>query len=51
MTVMTGIEGTYNPAIDRYCQPREYATWKEVVLKNKIQLEVASNLMVLPSID
>jgi hypothetical protein len=51
MTVMTGIEGTYNPAIDRYCQPREYETWKEVVLKNKIQLEIANNLIVLPSID
>ncbi|AFY93737.1 hypothetical protein [Chamaesiphon minutus] len=51
MQVMTGIEGTYNSQLDRYCQPREYETWKEVVSKNKIQLHTNYNLIVLPSTD
>jgi hypothetical protein len=51
MTVMTGIEGAYNSHINHYCQPAAYETWKEVVIKNKIQLEIANNLLVLPSID
>jgi hypothetical protein len=50
MTVMTGIEGEYNPQIHSYCQPAKYETWKNVVLKNKLQLAVADNLIVLPAI-
>lgn len=48
MMVMTGIEGTYDSHLNRYYQPEAYETWKEVVLKNKIQLQIANNLMVLP---
>lgn len=51
MTVMTGIEGNYNSSINCYCQPASYETWKEVLIKNKIQLEIDNNLVILPSID
>ena len=50
MAVMTGIEGSYNSQINQYSQPRVYATWEEVVSKNRIQLAVVNNLLVLPSI-
>ncbi len=49
MRVMTGIEGSYNSYLYRYCQPAQYETWKDVVFKNKIQLEVVDNLIILPS--
>jgi hypothetical protein len=48
MAVMTGIEGRYDPQRYQYCPPVAYQTWKEVVSKNKIQLEVKNNLIVLP---
>ncbi|MCY7366969.1 MAG: hypothetical protein LH474_02330 [Chamaesiphon sp.] len=48
MTVMTGIEGLYNSHLYSYCQPAVYETWKDVVWKNKIQLEVVDNLIILP---
>ncbi|WP_309741772.1 hypothetical protein [Chamaesiphon sp. OTE_20_metabat_361] len=48
MQVMTGIEGIYNPQLDRYCQPVEYENWRDVISKNRIQLEIANNLIVLP---
>ena len=48
MQVMTGIEGSYNSYLYRYCQPATYETWKEVVWKNKIQLDVVDNLIILP---
>jgi hypothetical protein len=51
MQVMTGIEGRYDTRLARYCQPAEYDIWQDVVLKNKIQLEVANNLIVLPQVD
>jgi hypothetical protein len=51
MQVMTGIEGTYNPQIERYCQPGEYENWKEVVQKNRVQLELKHNFIILPSTD
>jgi hypothetical protein len=47
MEVMTGIEGRYNSRTYHYCQPDEYQTWKEVVFKNKIQLEIKNNFIVL----
>jgi hypothetical protein len=47
MSVMTGIEGSYNSYLYKYCQPTNYETWKEVVWRNKIQLEVVNNLIVL----
>jgi hypothetical protein len=48
MTVMTGIEGRYDQRINHYCPPAEYSDWDEVVSKNKIQLEVKHNLVILP---
>jgi hypothetical protein len=48
MAVMTGIEGKYDPKINHYRPPAGYSDWREVVSKNKIQLEVEHNLMVLP---
>ncbi len=48
MQVMTGIEGMYNPQLDRYCQPVKYQNWQDVIFKNRIQLEIANNLFVLP---
>jgi hypothetical protein len=49
MTVMTDIEGSYNSYLYRYCQPAKYETWKDVVFKNKIQLDVVNNLVILPN--
>ena len=51
MQVMTGIEGMYNTRLARYCQPGGYENWRDVILKNQIQLEVANNLIVLPQVD
>jgi hypothetical protein len=49
--VMTGIEGKYDALANEYRPPAGYATWKEVVSKNQIQLVIANNLAVLPSRD
>ncbi|WP_310489217.1 hypothetical protein [Chamaesiphon sp. VAR_69_metabat_338] len=49
--VMTGVEGKYDSLANKYLPPAGYETWKEVVSKNKIQLEIASNLVILPSVD
>jgi hypothetical protein len=48
MMVMTGIEGRYDPGTYRYLPPAEYADWREVVLKNKLQIEVQNNLFIFP---
>ncbi len=48
MAVMTGFEGKYDPRINHYSPPAGYTDWGEVVSKNKIQLEVANNLTILP---
>ncbi len=48
MRVMTGIEGSYNSCLYKYSQPAQYETWQDVVFKNKIQLQVVDNLMILP---
>lgn len=49
ISVMTGIVGEYEPQTNKYRPPSGYETWKEVVLKNKIQLEIANNIVLLPS--
>ena len=49
MTVMTGIEGYYNTTQNTYNPPKEYRNWENVVLKNRIQIEVKDNLFVLPA--
>jgi hypothetical protein len=51
MAVMTGVEGKYDSLANKYLPPAGYATWEEVVRNNKIQLEIANNLTVLPSLD
>jgi hypothetical protein len=45
MTIMTGVEGRYDTRINQYCPPAIYRSWQEVVLKNKIELEVIDNLI------
>ena len=49
MAVMTGTEGSYNPRSYTYDPPREYRNWEQVVRKNQLQIQVADNLLVLPS--
>jgi hypothetical protein len=51
IAVMTGVEGNYDSLANKYRPPAGCETWKEVVSKNKIQLEIASNLVILPSVD
>jgi hypothetical protein len=51
MAVMTGIEGRYDSLLTKYCPPANYQTWKEVIVKDKIKLEVVTNLIILPSIE
>ena len=46
MQVMTGIEGIYNPQINRYSQSSRYEHWQDVIFKNKVELEVVNNLIV-----
>ncbi len=48
MTVITGIEGTYDVQTNTYNPPQEYGDWKNAVLKNRIQIQVRDNLLVLP---
>ena len=48
MTVLTGIEGQYDPFNNTYDPPSEYRNWAEVVHKNNLRLKVQNNLLVLP---
>jgi hypothetical protein len=48
MIVMTGIAGSYDRQQFKYRPPLKYQTWQDVILKNRIQLEVVNNLIVLP---
>ncbi len=49
MAVMTGVEGQYDAQVNKYNPPPGYTNWSEVVLKNKIQIEVKDNLILFPS--
>lgn len=49
MAVITGVNGTYNPQRHEYLPPSEYLNWREVIVKNKVQLEVKQNLLVFPA--
>jgi len=49
MTVMTGIEGSYNVRTNAYDPPNEYSDWENLVLKKRIQIYVQDNLYVLPT--
>lgn len=48
MTVLTGIEGQYDPFNNTYDPPSEYRNWAEVVHKNNLRLKVQDNLLFLP---
>ncbi|WP_373542718.1 hypothetical protein [Chamaesiphon sp.] len=50
MEVMTGIEGRYDCQTYQYHPPTTYQTWKEVIIRNKIQLEIVDNIIILPSL-
>lgn len=46
MSVMTGVEGSYNQASNCYEPPKSYSNWGSVVAKNKLKLEVGENLRI-----
>jgi hypothetical protein len=46
MSVMTGVEGTYDMRLYQYQPPAEYRNWAEVVSTNKIQIVIHDNLLV-----
>lgn len=46
MWVMTGVEGEYDPQVNKYQPPAPYQTWEEVVLKNDLRLSIADNLLL-----
>jgi hypothetical protein len=48
MTVMTGIAGSYDRQQFKYRPLHNYDTWQEAIVKNRIQLEIANNLITLP---
>ena len=49
MMAMTGIEGKYDARSYRYLPPAAYADWRDVVVKNKLQIQVQNNFIVLPT--
>lgn len=51
ISMVTGIEGSYDRQRYKYLPPVGSETWKEVIIKHKIKLEVADNLIVLPAIE
>ncbi len=50
MRVMTGIESKYDSCAYQYLPPAEYSDWRDVVFKNKVQIEAQDNVIVF-SID
>jgi hypothetical protein len=46
MYIITGVEGAYDEKKHCYCPPSQYRTWREVIVKNNIQLEVEDTLFV-----
>jgi len=48
MTVMTGIEGQYNPVTYHYEPPTKYRNWAAVVQQNNLRIKVEQNLSILP---
>jgi hypothetical protein len=48
MAVMTGVEGNYDTQANQYRPPAEYTNWREVILRNNIQLEIKNSLIVFP---
>jgi hypothetical protein len=48
MAQLTGFEGHYQVASNRYLPPEEYETWEDVVLANGLKLRAAQTMQVLP---
>ncbi len=48
MEVMTGWQGDYDKRYNHYSPPSGYKNWRDVVVKNSIEIEVKDNLMVYP---
>lgn len=48
MTVMTGLEGHYNPHRFHYQPPANYRTWDEVISAQALQLQVQDRLRLYP---
>lgn len=46
MSIITGVEGSYNALNQTYDPPPKYRIWENVVKRNNIQLQVNDNLMV-----
>ncbi|MBF0100592.1 MAG: hypothetical protein HQK77_06750 [Desulfobacterales bacterium] len=49
MTIMTDVQGDYNTTTNTYNPPKAYRNWKDVVINNRIEIQVKDNLIVLPS--
>ncbi len=47
MAAMTGIEGFYDVSTNTYKPPRPHENWNDVVVKNKIELRLKDNLVVI----
>ena len=47
MFSMTGIEGAYSEKGYHYKPPMEFRNWNEVIIKNKIQLNIVDNLIII----
>jgi hypothetical protein len=51
MATMTGIEGHYNPTSGTYDPPSPYRNWETVVQENRLQLELAGRLSIMPPVN
>lgn len=49
MAIMTGVEGFYDASTNTYKPPSPHENWNDVVVKNKIQLQLKDNLVVVPA--
>ena len=47
MWKITGLEGKYDPLVNKYQPPAPYDTWEEVVLKNQLRLLVDDHNLVI----
>ncbi len=45
MAKITGIEGEYDPEINKYQPPEEYSNWEEVGQKNNLGLNLNKNFL------
>jgi len=50
MSVMTGINGSYNTSHFTYDPPEEFQNWEDVIMKKKIELQINNNLVIYENI-